>query len=167
MTDEIPNPNDPSASGDPGQTPEVEAQPYDSGVPDGKTYDMPPPGGSAAKASVGSTTLGAVCHLLGLADFTLSIVLIGIIAPLILWLTMKDQDPLVDFAGKESINFQINLLVWAIAGFILTPCLIGIPILLISLFVLPIAELVLVILAVIKTAEGERYRYPFIFRILV
>lgn len=145
------------------EQPEVEAQPFDAAREGGPTYDVPLPGAETKRAAAGNLTLAAVCHLLGLADGTISIVLAGLLAPLVLWLAMKDQDPEVDFAGKESINFQINLLVWWIAGLILSPCLIGIPV----LIALPIAEIVLVILAAIQTVQGQRYRYPFIFRILV
>ena len=147
--------------------PEVEAQPFDAARESGPTYDVPPPGEEPKHAGTGSLALAATCHLLGLADGTISILLAGLIAPLVLWLAMKDQDPEVDFAGRESINFQINLLAWTVAGFILTPCLVGIPILLASVFLLPFAEIVLIIIATIQTLQGERYRYPFIFRILV
>jgi len=155
---------DPEKQGDETpSTPELEAEPFDSRREEGRTYDVPPPGQEGSEAASGSVALAAACHLLGLADATVSIFLIGLIAPLVLWLAMKDQDPEVDFAGKESINFQINLLVWSLAGVLLSFCLIGIPL----LFLLSVAKLVLIIIATIQTVQGQRYRYPFIFRILV
>lgn len=143
--------------------PELEAEPYDSTREAGPTYDVPPVGEERAGPATGSLALAATCHLLGLIDATVSVVLIGLIAPLILWLAMKDQDAEVDFAGKESINFQINLLVWYIAGILLVPCLVGIPI----LALLTVAEIVMIILAAVQTLQGKRYRYPYIFRVLI
>ena len=155
---------DPEQQGDETPTtPEVEAEPFDAGREAGRTYDVPPPGQEGSGAGSSSLALAAACHLLGLADFTVSIFLVGLIAPLVLWLAMKDQDPEVDFAGKESINFQINMLVWWLGAILLSCCLIGLPL----LFILPIVKLVLVIMATIQTVNGKRYRYPFIFRVLV
>jgi uncharacterized Tic20 family protein len=159
--------SEPGAGHTPPPSPEVEAQPYDSTREAGPTYDVPPVGEERSTAAGGSLALAATCHLLGLADATMGFVLLGLIAPLILWLAMKDQDPEVDFAGKESINFQLNLLAWWIAGFLLLPCLIGIPILILLGLVLPVAEIALVIIATIQTLQGNRYRYPFIFRVLI
>ena len=140
---------------------EIPAEPFDSSRDAGPTVEMPPPG-ARSKAATGSTALAATAHLLGLADFTVSIFLIGVLAPLVLWLALKDTDPEVDYHGKESINFQLNVLFWWLIGIVLSFCLIGIPI----LFVLPVIELVLVIVAAVSAAGGQRYRYPGIYRIL-
>ena len=140
---------------------EVKAEPFDAQKDAGPTVDMPPPGG-ASGATKGSTALAATCHLLGLVDFTVSVLLIGLIAPLVLWLILKDTDPEIDHHGKESINFQINVLFWWVVALILTPCLIGIPL----LIALPFVELVLVIIAAVAASQGQRYRYPGIYRIL-
>jgi len=150
------------------QPAEVAAEPFDSARDEGPTVDMPPPGkqGAAAAggAAAGSSGLATLCHLLGLADLTLSILLIGFLAPLVLWLVMKDKDPEVDYHGKESINFQLNVLFWSLVGWILVPCF-GL-----GLFLIPalsVAEIVLIILAAVAAANGQRYRYPAIYRMLV
>lgn len=145
---------------------EVAAEPMAPGE-GGPSVDMPPPGTKAKHAEPGTSNMAiygaaAACHLLGLVDMSISIMMIGLIAPLVLWLARKDADPEVDFAGKEAINFQLNLLFWQAIGFVLAFCFIGIP----MLVVLSIAEIVLVILATIETFNGKRYRYPWIVRIL-
>jgi uncharacterized Tic20 family protein len=167
MADQDPvNPNPESA----GPTPEVEAERFDARASEGRTYDMPPAGdmpptGDAPPAggkAAGSLSLAALCHLLGLADFTVSFLLVGVVAPLVLWLSLRDTDAEVDFAGKEAINFQINMLVWWVASLILSICLIGIP----MMFALMVVEIVLIIVATVQTLQGDRYRYPMIFRVI-
>ena len=76
---------------------------------------------------------------------------------------MKRRDsPEIDAYGKESLNFQLSMLIYdAIAG-ILCIVLIGIPIL-IALWVL---NTVLVIIASVKASEGKFYRYPFTIRLI-
>jgi len=153
------------------QTPtpqEVEAEPVAPGEANqGPTVDMPPPGTPDQHAAPGTSNLAiygwaAACHLLGLADFSFSFLMIGILAPLVLWLALKDSDPEVDHAGKETINFQLNLLFWQVIFTGLAFCFIGIPL----LIALPVLEIVLVVLATIETFNGKRYRYPYIVRIL-
>jgi uncharacterized Tic20 family protein len=101
------------------------------------------------------------CHAVGLVDFGFTAVP-GLIASLVVWLIKKDEDPEVDFHGKEAINFQITLMVaWAV-GALLTFCVIGIPI----LVALPFVKIVLMIVAAVKAANGERWRYPWTFRVL-
>lgn len=133
----------------------------------GPTMDMPPPGEKSEHAAPGTSNMtiygwAAACHLLGLADFTFSFVFIGILAPLALWLTLKDSDPEVAHAGKEAINLQLNLLFWHFVSWIFVFCLIGIP----MLVALSILEVVLVAIATYETFNGQRYRYPWIVRIL-
>jgi len=141
---------------------EVPAEPFDKSRDEGPTVDMPPPGSKRTGAATGSAALAATAHLLGLADFTVSVLLIGILAPLVFWLVLKDTDPEIDYNGKESINFQINILFWWLISTVLSFCIIGIP----MLIALMVVEIVLVIIAAVEAARGKRYRYPGIYRIL-
>lgn len=109
-----------------------------------------------------------LCHLSALAGFVLP----GaghIVGPLIVWLLKRDEIPEVDPHGKESLNFQISMLIYTIAlgviCFILMFVLIGF--LLLPLFgVLYLLDIVLVIIASIKANEGQLYRYPLTIRLL-
>jgi uncharacterized Tic20 family protein len=87
---------------------------------------------------------------------------IGWLPPLVIWLAKKDEDPEVDHHGRESLNFQLNMLFWAFAAIPLVCCLVG----LVILPLLPFVKLVLVLVASIRAADGVRFRYPFIFRIV-
>ena len=85
-----------------------------------------------------------------------------IIAPLIVWLVKKDSSAFLDDQGKESVNAQISVTIYAVVGVILCFVLIGF-VLLAALYV---ANLVLVILAAIAAYEGKPYRYPYILRLI-
>jgi hypothetical protein len=85
-----------------------------------------------------------------------------LVGPFIVWQVKKDQSPFVDDQGKESLNFQISMSLYLIvAG--LTFC-IGIGIVL-----LPIVYFfgwVMLIIASVKSNQGERYRYPLTIRLI-
>ena len=82
--------------------------------------------------------------------------------PLIVWLLKRGDSPQIDANGKESVNFQISMLIYDAVAFILCFVLIGVPIL-IALWIL---NTVFVIIASVKTSEGKFYRYPFTIRFI-
>lgn len=88
----------------------------------------------------------------------------GIFPPLIIWLIKKD-DPNASFVtenAKESLNFQLTVLILGIGCFILVFILVGI----LLLWALGIANLVFVIIATVRANEGKIYRYPINFRLI-
>ena len=74
----------------------------------------------------------------------------------------RGDSPEIDAYGKESLNFQISMLIYDVIAAILCIVLIGFPIL-IALWVL---NTVLVIIASVKASQGEFYRYPFTIRLI-
>ncbi|MBX6324838.1 MAG: DUF4870 domain-containing protein [Chthoniobacterales bacterium] len=96
-----------------------------------------------------SALLGLFFHFLG-----------HLLGPLIVWLLKRGDSPDIDAHGKESLNFQLSMLIYDAIAAILCLVLIGIPIL-IGLWVL---NTVLVIVASVKASQGEFYRYPFTIR---
>jgi len=105
-----------------------------------------------------------LCHLGGLAGFIIPFG--NIIAPLVIWLIKKDEDKFVDDHGKEALNFQITLMIAAMAGFILTVIVItacvGIPL----MIAVGVCNIVFCIIAAIKANKGEAYRYPIAIRLI-
>ena len=71
-----------------------------------------------------SALLGLFFHFLG-----------HILGPLIVWLMKRGDSPEIDAYGKESLNFQISMLIYDAIAAILCIVLIGVPIL-IALWVL-------------------------------
>jgi uncharacterized Tic20 family protein len=106
-------------------------------------------------------TLDATCHFLSFAGLV-GIPFGNIIGPLVLWVIKKDQVPSVNEHGKESINFQISMTIYTIIAGLSILIAIGI-VLLPAIIVL---NMVLVIIAGVKAANGEFYRYPLTIRFI-
>jgi uncharacterized protein len=102
-----------------------------------------------------------LCHATALAGFFVPWA--GhILGPLIVWLAKRNDSPEIDQHGKESLNFQISMLIYNVIAGVLCLVLIGFVI----LAILHILNLVLVIIASIKASEGKFYRYPLAIRLI-
>jgi len=121
-------------------------------------YDpVPPP---PAEVRQDERTWGMVCHLATFAGFAIPFG--HIIAPLIVWQVKKAESPFVDAAGKEAVNFNISVTIYALAAALLMLIVIGI----VLLPAVIITAVVLAIIAGVKASNGELYRYPFIIRFI-
>jgi uncharacterized Tic20 family protein len=85
-----------------------------------------------------------------------------IIAPLVIWLIKRAESPEIDATGKEVLNFQISYSIYIAVGILLCFVLVGFAILPIVIVV----WIVCMILAAVRTSNGEVYRYPFTIRFL-
>lgn len=85
-----------------------------------------------------------------------------ILGPFVVWLVKRREIPFVDEQGKESMNFQISMTIYALVAALLILVVIGIPI----LILLAVMDLVFVIIASVRTSNGEHYRYPFNLRLV-
>ena len=85
-----------------------------------------------------------------------------IVGPLVIWLAKRDESPEVDAHGKESVNFQISMLIYNVIAALLCIILIGIPILIILHFL----NIVFVIIAAIQASDGKLFRYPLSIRLI-
>ena len=103
-------------------------------------------------------TWAMFCHLGAYAGYILPFG--HILAPLIIWLVKKNEFPLVEDQGKESLNFQISITIYALVAALLALKLIGF----VVMFGLAIFAIVMVVVAAIKANSGERYRYPLTIR---
>ena len=94
------------------------------------------------------------CHLAGFAS---------VVGPLVIWLIKKDAFPLVDDQGKEALNFQLNILIYAAISFaFLWLCCVGA----VLLLAVAIYTIVLIVIATIQANQGIRYRYPATIRFI-
>jgi uncharacterized Tic20 family protein len=97
---------------------------------------------------------GMLCHLSAFAGYFFPFG--GIIGPLICWLSRKDESAWIDENGKAALNFNLSILLYTI---LVAPlCFIIVGFLFIGLLML--LKLIMVIIASIKTAKGERFKYP-------
>lgn len=103
---------------------------------------------------------GMVAHLSALAGYVIPFG--NFVGPLIIWQIKKDEHPFVADQGKESLNFQITVLLAILVCIPFMFICIGIP----MVMAVGVAELVFIIIAAIKANEGETYRYPFTLRLI-
>jgi uncharacterized protein len=109
-----------------------------------------------------------LCHLSALI-ILLGIPFGNILGPFIVWLFKKNEYPSVDEQGRESMNFQISMSIYAAITLLiaigLTPFLIGI---LFYPVVAAIAalDIILTIVATVRASDNISYHYPLALRIL-
>jgi uncharacterized protein len=84
----------------------------------------------------------------------------SVIGPLAVWLTRRNEDPFIDDAGREALNFGISIAIYGLVMLVAALMLIGIPFLIVGL----VAWVVLASLAAAKASQGQRYRYPLTMR---
>ncbi len=109
-----------------------------------------------------------ICHLGGLGGLLPIVPAIGsIIAPLIIWQVKKDEDPFIDEQGKEAVNFQISMLLYALAGSVMCgiTC-IGAVLIPFVVGVVAIFDIVFLLIAAVKANNGLHYRYPLTIRFI-
>jgi uncharacterized protein len=121
--------------------------------------DQTPPSPPSSSSDV--RTWCVLCHASALAGFFVPWA--GhILGPLIIWLAKRGDSTEIDANGKESLNFQISMLIYNLIAGILCLVLIGFVI----LAILHLLNLVLVIVASIQASEGKFYRYPLTIRLI-
>jgi uncharacterized Tic20 family protein len=86
----------------------------------------------------------------------------GFIPALVIYLVKKDESRWVREQAAEALNFQLTMLIATIVSLMLILVLIGF----VLLPLIGLANLVLCIIAGIKTNDGATYRYPFALRMV-
>ncbi|BDO41848.1 hypothetical protein CELL_02985 [Cellulomonas sp. T2.31MG-18] len=155
--------NPPEGTPDPGAYP-----PPDSPTPPQTppAYQAPPPGYGQTPPVYGQPVYAAplspsderlwatLAHVGG--------IVLGFIAPLVVWLVFRERSGFVNDQAKEALNFQILILIAYIVGGILTVVLIGGLILALAW----LATIIFGIMGAVAANKGELYRYPFNWRII-
>lgn len=130
----------------------------------------PPPGRSSAGPGALSSTersnwaVGA--HLSAFLGLLGGILIF--IGPLVVWLLKRDDDEFVRHHAAEALNFNLTMFgVFVVAG-ILTLATLGLGLFVLAPLgvVLFIAWIALTVIAAVKAANGERYRYPLTVRLI-
>ncbi len=135
------------------------------------------PSAAGAISSIDERTWLVGCHLSALLGFFMP--LGNVVGPLVVWLLRKNESPAIDREGKDSLNFQISMTTYIIASYLLFFAgFFGFVVHAVlpfagffSGFLLAIGfgvfDLIQVIIAAIKTSNGEQYRYPITIRFVV
>ena len=82
--------------------------------------------------------------------------------PLVVYLAMKGESEYVAANAREALNFHLSLIIYGLCLLPLVWLLIGIPL----LVIMGLGAFVLSIVAAIKAADGECYRYPLTLRLI-
>ena len=91
-----------------------------------------------------------------------SFVGLGFLGPLIVMLTQGTKSPRVRANAVESLNFEITFIISMVVSVLLIFVLVGI----VTTILLPLAWLILRILAAVQTSSGQDYRYPVNIRLV-
>ena len=106
---------------------------------------------------------GMICHLAGLGGLIPVVPVFGsIIGPLIVWQIKKEEFGFVADQGKEALNFQISILMYAIVSGLLCFACVGF----VLLPAVYIFDLIFLLIAAVKANDGEHYRYPLTIRFI-
>jgi len=90
--------------------------------------------------------------------------IIPLVAAIIMWQIKKDQSPFLDDHGRESTNFQLSLLIYAVLVIPIAVITCGMG----ALLAIPLLILNIVgcVLAAKAAHRGEYYRYPMSIRVV-
>ena len=121
---------------------------------------MTEPGANAPMSNT-ERNWGMACHLAALAAFIIPVGG-GLLGPLVVYLIKHHEFAFVEDQGKESLNFQITMVIaYAVSGLL---ALVGIGILLLA--VVSVYEIVMIIIASVQASNGVWYRYPINLRLI-
>jgi uncharacterized Tic20 family protein len=105
---------------------------------------------------------GMFCHLSSLLGYFAGV--FSFVGPLVCWLVKRDTSRFVDYHGKESLNFQLNILIYLLLTIpiVIATCGVG------AVLTIAVAlyGIIMPIVAGLKANSGEMYRYPLTFRII-
>ncbi|MHB8876169.1 MAG: DUF4870 domain-containing protein [Myxococcaceae bacterium] len=87
---------------------------------------------------------------------------LGLLAPLVVLLAKGQEPGFVRDNAVEALNFQLSLMLAALACIPLVFVIIGVPL----MMVVAIGGLVLAIVGGVRAYDGERYRYPLNVRLI-
>ncbi len=105
-------------------------------------------------------TWGMLAHLLAFVG--LFIPLGNVLAPLVIWLVKREQSAFVADQARESLNFNITMLIGALVCGLLMLILVGF----LLLAVLFVYWAVMTIIAAVRASDGVYYRYPITLRLV-
>jgi hypothetical protein len=125
------------------------------------TSDTSPEGLDNAQALPTTERWAALAHMAALGG---AIVPFGhLLGPLLVWLWRRNESAAADAAGREAINFQISVTLYAGVLTVLVPDTAELAAL-VALFGL---DMTLVLLAAARTRRGLPFRYPLTLRVLL
>jgi len=103
----------------------------------------------------GTRDWAAACHLLPVIGLAVFMPLLGVLIALAIWRGKRDRETGVEVQGREALNFQINVAVAAIIAQAIGAF---------AYLLLALVASSLALVAGIRVAQGDHFRYPWILR---
>ena len=82
----------------------------------------------------------------------------GLIAPIVIWATTKDRIYDMDRQGKEIINFQLSMIIYAILSI---PLILALGLGILTLIAVAVISFIYPIINAVRANNGEPVHYPF------
>jgi uncharacterized Tic20 family protein len=101
-----------------------------------------------------------LCHVSAMLMYVT--VIGGLVAPFVIWLLKREEMPFVADQGKETVNFQITILLALLAAAVLFLIAVGF----VLFWGLLAFHFVVTLIAAMRVTEGVAFRYPFCWRVL-
>ncbi len=124
-----------------------------------------PPGTSPTMSPAEERNWAVATHLASFSGY-IGIPFGHILGPLILWLMKKDSSSFLDEVGKETVNYNISIILWFVAAFVLFFTIIGIPLAILMVIFLSVMDIIVTIMAAVAASNGQQYRYPLTIRFI-
>ena len=134
-----------------GDTPHDRFTPPPGGIP------QQPYGGAVPALTAEERNWAIAAHV---GSFLAAWVALGLLAPLVVLLAKGDESPYIRRHSVESLNFQINALIYTVVFAVLMLVVIGF--ILLPLYAIVYA--VCVISGTVRASHGEDFRYPMTIR---
>lgn len=116
--------------------------------------------GQDKKFGLSDNGYNVLMHLSQYLSYVLPI--LGIIAPLFLWLRNKNEDPIVDQHGRAIINWNLTMFIVFLICFFLIFFIIG----LFLIWIPIILCLIFPVIGAIQANDGKVWKYPLSFKFL-
>jgi hypothetical protein len=124
------------------------------------SLDIPASGGDPSKEERWWAVIAHLGTLVGFIPFA------NIVVPLVVWFAKRDESGFIGGQAKESLNFQITMMLGYLVALAVAFTVVLIPLAILMVVVLPIMHLVFSMIAAIKSYDGIEYRYPFTLRLI-
>jgi len=122
------------------------------------------------RPGLSETGWAALCHLSSLCGLLTP--LGNLIGPLVVWLVKRDDSAAVNDQGREAVNFQLSMTLYALATILACGLLVLAKLILVVFLAIPIAlfisllDLILTVVAASAASNGKLYRYPMTIRFI-
>ena len=131
--------------------------PHDRHIPPSGGYPQQPFRGAVPALTAEERNWAVAAHV---GSFLAAWVALGLLAPLVVLLAKGDESPYIRRHSVESLNFQINALIYTVVFAVLMLVVIGF----VLLPLYGIFYAVCVIIGTVRASHGEEFRYPLTIR---